>query len=209
MRTGVTDKVKLNLVEKALPMSLQQIVRRSAPTTLPGEPAFVDTWELALQRLSKEMTKLEQTTAIAEAVKRTQKSRTQDSPFKLGQQDQEFPRGLRGGFKKFRGLRLSSKPFKPNRFSWGRGAQNNHNSRGGAKPQGRDNRADGKADAKDAKTNNDKPVTCFSCGEQGHYANRCPKKKDTTVTSSATSSSTSSFNPRKGRGRGRPAAQRG
>ena len=36
MRIGVTDKVKLNLFEKALPVSLQQSMQRSAPTTLPG-----------------------------------------------------------------------------------------------------------------------------------------------------------------------------
>ena len=180
MRTGVTEKTKLDLVEKAMPYTLRSIIKGSAPVALPGQPALVDTWEQALQRLASEMAKLEQTKVIALAVKQSQKhgagqgAAPDANPRYQGRDFRNQSRPSTGVHRP-----RHSNNFKKRRSNWD---DRNYHSK-----EGRSVRPQTNSPTKDVSSTTSKgpaaskdtsQILCFSCNELGHYANKCPKRSD-------------------------------
>ena len=167
MRTGLTNKVKLDVVKRALPtVGLKSLLESTLPTgTAPAD----DSWEEALPRLAKELKKSEDRALLGQSI--TLKEKQQ----KFSTRDHSRAREQRVSRKRQReddadGDERSQRSYKKRRFSKQRRFVK------------RDDRNDKSWRGKRERfvkrePSSSKNVECFNCGEKGHYANECPKPK--------------------------------
>ena len=167
MRTGLTNKVKLDIVKRALPtIGLKSLLESTLPAgTAPAD----DKWEDALPRLAKELKKSEDRALLQQSI--TLKERQTKFPAR----DSRDHRDSRDSRKRHREERSdgddrSQRPFKKLKRTFAKGRRF---SRGGDRTGG-DRRGGRKGDQRPKALED---VECYNCGEKGHYANKCPKPK--------------------------------
>ena len=165
MRTGLTNKVKLNVVKRALPTAgLKSILESTLP---PGTAPADDSWEQALPRLAKELKKSEDRALLGQSITLKDKQKQQQIQTRDNFHARELrkrPReGNADGAEHFQHFFKKQRRFlKPRRFS-------KRDDRSDKSWRGKCEQGHGPSSNKDAK--------CYHCGKMGHYANEGPKPK--------------------------------
>lgn len=167
MRTGTTEKQKLEVVERALPFEVRQIMKRSKPApAIAGAAEIHDTWEEALMRLARKVREVEENLLVANAITIKRRAPTQSAQNRRENAEEL----VRKQIKKKREKRERR---------WNR-------QREQEREQTRPEQARRDSEKTERKQPSEKKdishITCFNCGKSGHYSSKCPEpKKDKTA----------------------------
>ena len=164
----VSEKAKLEVVSKRLPSGLALLVKATLGKHTGDGPAPPDTWERALERVSRELKKQEDSSCLKLA----------DS-VRIKNTAHQIPAGMRFGKRDVRDayehgkVRDKENTFKKKKKPWREGRSSERRGKGAGKtaaPWKSKSSGRGAGAEKDASH-----IKCYNCGEMGHHANKCPK----------------------------------
>lgn len=191
MRTGVTDKQKLDVVERAVPYEVRQIMQRSRTVPEGANAAdHADTWEQALTRLAQKIKEVEETSLVAAAIA-------------VKPRNPPGNRANDGATNKVQNKAIDKPKYtRKEKKAWKK-EQKRMNQNGGqhvgdqSKQKNKTHVPRGDKPPKDLSH-----VTCYTCNKTGHYANKCPEQPKTSGFETAAGGSTSGKGSGKGKGKG-------
>ena len=162
----VSEKAKLEVVSKRLPSGLALLVKATLEKHTGVGPAPPDTWERALERVSRELKKQEDCLKLADSV------RIKNTAHQIPEGKRFKSRDVRDAYDHGK-VRDKENTFKKKKKPWREGRSSERRGKGAGKtaaPWRSKSSGRGAGAEKDASH-----IKCYNCGEMGHYANKCPK----------------------------------